>query len=65
MLAFRDYLRTHPAEAAEYGRHKTRLAAKFAHDKVAYVKAKDAMVKGIIERAMQWKAQQRAPAEGS
>jgi len=55
LLALRDYLRTHPAAAETYGIHKARLAADFVHDNVAYMRAKDAMVKELLARAMHWK----------
>ena len=58
LLGLRDYLRTHASEAEEYGAHKARLAARFTHDNIAYMKGKDALVKGLIERAMQWRTQQ-------
>lgn len=39
-LRFRDYLRTHPEEAAAYEALKRRLAARFINDTVAYAEAK-------------------------
>jgi GrpB-like predicted nucleotidyltransferase (UPF0157 family) len=40
------------------GIQKDRLAAKFTHNNIAYMKGKNSLVKGLIERAMKWKAQQ-------
>ncbi len=42
-LAFRDYMRTHPAEAAAYGRLKEELARRFPADIDAYCDGKDAL----------------------
>jgi GrpB-like predicted nucleotidyltransferase (UPF0157 family) len=53
LLDLRDYLRTHSSESAEYGAHKARLAAKFTHNNIAYMKGKDELVKGLIEKALQ------------
>lgn len=53
-LAFRDYLRAHPAAAAEYGALKRRLAEAHAHDRAAYVAGKDAFVKEHERRALRW-----------
>ena len=51
-LAFRDYLRTHPAAARDYERLKRTLAAKHRNDREAYTDAKAAFIEGIIEVAM-------------
>jgi GrpB-like predicted nucleotidyltransferase (UPF0157 family) len=58
LLGLRDYLRTHASEAQEYGAHKARLATQFTHDNIAYMHGKDALVKELIAKAKQWKAQQ-------
>jgi GrpB-like predicted nucleotidyltransferase (UPF0157 family) len=50
-LAFRDYLRTHPEEAADYERLKRRLAAKHQTDREAYTDAKSAYVETVMRRA--------------
>lgn len=50
-LAFRDYLRAHPEEAAIYAQLKRRLAAEHQTDREAYTDAKSA----YVERVM-WKA---------
>lgn len=57
LLNLRDYLRSHSKEAAEYGTHKTKLAAKYTSNNVAYMERKDFLVKALIEKAMKWKAQ--------
>ena len=51
-IAFRDYLRRHPAEADAYGALKRRLAAQYRNDRAGYGTAKDAFVRGILKRAM-------------
>jgi GrpB-like predicted nucleotidyltransferase (UPF0157 family) len=56
LLGLRDYLRSHASEMKEYGVHKGRLAEKFTYNNIAYMKGKDDLVKGLIERAMQWQA---------
>lgn len=49
-IAFRDYLRTHPAAAREYEARKRHLASE--HDDVEiYAEAKTDFVMGILERA--------------
>jgi GrpB-like predicted nucleotidyltransferase (UPF0157 family) len=53
-LLFRDYLRRHPAAAAEYAAVKQRCAAEFRDDRVGYVEAKEAFVWDIIRRADAW-----------
>lgn len=51
-IAFRDYLRDHPAEAAEYERLKRRLAQQFRVDREAYTAAKDPFIETITEKAL-------------
>jgi GrpB-like predicted nucleotidyltransferase (UPF0157 family) len=53
-LLFRDYLRSHPAAAAEYADTKRRCAAQFRHDRQGYVEAKDAFVWRVIRDADAW-----------
>lgn len=48
---FRDYLRTHEAERAEYARLKERLAAEFADDRERYTDGKQDFVLEIIAKA--------------
>ncbi len=58
LLSLRDYLRTHANQVESYGKHKAILAAQFPYNKTAYINGKDAMVKELIAKAMQWKAKQ-------
>lgn len=51
-LAFRDYLRTHPADAARYAALKRDLAVRFAHDREAYTRAKTEFVQSVTARAL-------------
>lgn len=53
-LLFRDYLRCHTADAAEYAAVKRRFAAEFRDDRPGYVQAKDDFVWEIIRRADAW-----------
>jgi len=51
-LAFRDYLRGHPAEAERLSEHKRALCRQFNHDKARYIKGKSGLVREIIRAAM-------------
>lgn len=53
-LAFRDYLRAHPAVAAEYGELKCRNALLCAHDNEVYCDLKDAFVGEHERLALAW-----------
>jgi GrpB-like predicted nucleotidyltransferase (UPF0157 family) len=53
-LAFRDYLRAHPAFAAEYGGLKQRVAASCNHDIDAYIDGKDAFIQHHEAEALGW-----------
>ena len=53
-LAFRDWLRAHPAEAAAYGAHKLALAARSGTTRADYVADKDAFVRAAEARALAW-----------
>lgn len=53
-LLSRDFLRSHPAVAAEYAAVKRRCAAQFRGDRHGYVEAKDPFVWEIIRRADAW-----------
>jgi GrpB-like predicted nucleotidyltransferase (UPF0157 family) len=55
MLDFRDYLRSHAREAAEYGRLKEALALNCEDDITAYNAGKDAFVKDLIRQARAWR----------
>lgn len=49
-LGFRDYLRTHPAEAKRYAALKRKLANDHRSDREAYTDAKAAFVAGIMAK---------------
>ena len=57
-LAFRDYLRGHPAIAAKYSDLKRQLAARHPHDMTAYMDGKDPFIKEAEARAMAWHSNQ-------
>lgn len=50
-ITFRDYLRGHPRDAAEYGRLKRNLSGRFSIDHEAYTDAKTEFIEGILRRA--------------
>lgn len=50
-LAFRDYLRSHPDAASEYGELKKLLAVRYGSDRVGYTDAKGAFVARILTLA--------------
>jgi GrpB-like predicted nucleotidyltransferase (UPF0157 family) len=50
-LAFRDYLRSSAAAAAEYAALKLALAEQHQFDREAYTSAKDGFVRSILDRA--------------
>jgi len=51
-LAFRDYLRTHPDEAARYEALKVQLAKQHAHDREAYTSAKTDYVVSVMRKVI-------------
>lgn len=51
-LAFRDWLRTHPDDAAAYAELKRQLATQHPHDIVAYVDLKTDFIRSIEARAL-------------
>jgi len=53
-LAVRDYLRTHPQDAYEYGELKSKLAALYPWDIEAYCNGKDVFVKELERKALEW-----------
>lgn len=53
-LAVRDYLRAHPKKAFEYGQLKSRIAAMFPSDIESYCNGKDAFVKELERKALEW-----------
>jgi GrpB-like predicted nucleotidyltransferase (UPF0157 family) len=50
-LLFRDYLRSHPSVAQEYGSLKRELAVQFRDDREAYTDAKRAFIDAIVAKA--------------
>jgi len=52
--AFRDYLKTHKADRERLGALKWALAEKYDNDKYPYMEGKDAMVKEITRKALEW-----------
>jgi GrpB-like predicted nucleotidyltransferase (UPF0157 family) len=54
VLAFRDYLRTHPAAVEQYEALKRQLAVQHAQDREAYTDGKGAMVAAITADARRW-----------
>lgn len=50
-IAFRDYLRAHPAVAIDYGLLKERLAEQYRFDREAYTDAKEAFVRRVLQLA--------------
>ena len=56
-LAFRDFMRAHPALAARYGELKQKLAEAFPNDIDAYMDGKDGFIKDMQARALAWEAE--------
>ncbi|MCA0987135.1 GrpB family protein [Guptibacillus algicola] len=50
-LAFRDYLRAHPALAKEYEELKQTLASRYKDDRPTYTSEKEPFIKKVLERA--------------
>lgn len=57
-LVFRDYMISHPEDAATYAHLKEELARKFPGDIEAYHDGKDAFVEGVERRALFWRRSQ-------
>lgn len=53
-IAVRDYLRTHPNDADEYGKLKMKLATEFTYDNDGYCDGKDEFVKALETKAIEW-----------
>jgi len=51
-LAFRDYLRSHPEDAARYVALKRELAGRHRTDRERYTEAKGAFVREMTEKAL-------------
>jgi GrpB-like predicted nucleotidyltransferase (UPF0157 family) len=49
-IAVRDYLRTHPSEAAVYSKLKKRLAERFPNERERYVESKTNFILSILEQ---------------
>jgi len=58
-LAFRDYLIAHPAEAKQYSDLKQKLAKAYPHNIESYMDGKDAFIKDIDRKAIQYNKFQR------
>jgi GrpB-like predicted nucleotidyltransferase (UPF0157 family) len=58
-LAFRNYLRTHPAAAEEYGRLKSQLALRYPEDIQGYMDGKNDFVKEVEAQALAWDLDRR------
>lgn len=58
-LAFRDFLRSHPVEAAQYATLKQEVAKAHPNDIEAYMDGKDGFIKEIQRRAIEWTDSQR------
>ncbi len=50
-ILFRDWLRTHPADAEAYARLKIELSEKHKENRVAYTEAKTEFIDEIVEKA--------------
>ncbi|QTD43485.1 GrpB family protein [Sporosarcina sp. Te-1] len=53
-LAFRDYLRAHPAIAKKYGDVKEELAKRYPSDIAAYIEGKEQLASEIEREAVEW-----------
>jgi len=53
-VAVRDFLRSHPDEAARYAALKRRVVARHPHDRLAYMDGKDGYVMALERRAVTW-----------
>ena len=60
-LAVRDYLRCHPLEAEAYGALKEELARRYPYDIDGYCDGKDAFVRELEQKALQWSRAQTQP----
>jgi GrpB-like predicted nucleotidyltransferase (UPF0157 family) len=59
-LRFRDFMISHPKEAAEYAQLKRGLASRFRSDIDSYCHGKDAFIKEIDAKAEAWVKASRA-----
>ena len=54
-LAFRDYLKSHPAVAEQYSRLKRDLVKRHSSDKDAYVRGKSPFIDAVERAALAWR----------
>lgn len=57
-LLFRDYLRSHPAEAQRYAALKLALAQRYPQDRDAYLEGKAAFITAALAAARAWQRRQ-------
>ena len=53
-IVFRDYLRSHPDDAAKYSEIKVQLVKKHSGDRTQYIDGKDHLVKELLRKALEW-----------
>ena len=53
-IAFREFLRCHPEQAAAYGALKSRLAWEFPEDYMGYCRGKEKFVEQLSKQALAW-----------
>jgi GrpB-like predicted nucleotidyltransferase (UPF0157 family) len=56
-LLFRDFMRAHPGEAAEYGRLKMRIATRTVNDRIQYNDEKGPFILAVLDAAEEWARQ--------
>jgi GrpB-like predicted nucleotidyltransferase (UPF0157 family) len=61
-VAVRDFLRSHPGEAASYAALKRAVVARHPQDRLAYIDGKDEYVTALEQRAVAW-ARRRRPGD--
>lgn len=57
-LAFRDYMKAHPADAQKYSELKRKLAEQHPQSLDAYMDGKDGFIKEMDRRAAHWRTSQ-------
>ncbi|MEM1425212.1 MAG: GrpB family protein [Cyanobacteria bacterium P01_H01_bin.130] len=58
-LAFRDYMRAHPADALAYSNLKRQLAKAHANDIEAYIDGKDDFIQAMDAKAALWRSHRK------
>lgn len=58
-VAVRDFLRSHPDEAASYAALKREVVARHPQDRLAYIDGKDEYVAALERRAVNWARSRR------